>query len=61
MMITMDTKFGRTYCAISDVRTCLDFQLQLPQHFIDGNGTYYGILRAIEVYKICLRIVKFCS
>ena len=43
MMVAMDTKFGRIYCAISDVRIFLYFQLQLPQNFPNHNETY-GIL-----------------
>ena len=39
MMVAMDTKFGRIYCAISDVRNFLYFQLQLPRHFYDRNET----------------------
>ena len=30
-MVAMDTKFRRIYCAISDGRIFLYFQLQLPQ------------------------------
>ena len=32
-MVAMDTKFGRIYWVISDVRNFLYVQLQLPQHF----------------------------
>ena len=41
----MDTKSGRIYCAISDVRNVFYFQLQPPQTFIDHNETY-GILKS---------------
>ena len=44
MMVVMDTKFGRIYCAISDARIFLDFHLQLPQTFTDRKETY-GILK----------------
>ena len=44
-MGAMDTKFGRIYCAISDVRNVFYFQLQLPQNFINRNETY-GILKS---------------
>ena len=44
-MVATDTKFGRIYCAISDIRIFLYFQLQLPQHFTDRNETY-GILKS---------------
>ena len=40
MMVAMDTKFGRIYCVISDVRNCLYFQLQLPQNVTDCNEAY---------------------
>ena len=43
VMVAMDTKFGRIYCAMSDVKNLFYFQLQLPQNFIDHNETY-GIL-----------------
>ena len=39
-MVAMDTKFGRIYCEISDVRIFLYFQLQLPQNVTDRNETY---------------------
>ena len=39
-MVAMDTKFWRTYCAISDFRNLLYFQLQLPQYFTYRNETY---------------------
>ena len=45
MMVAMDTKFGRIYCAISKVRKFLYFQLQLPQNATDCNETY-GILKS---------------
>ena len=38
MMVAMDIKFGRIYCAISDVRNFLYFQL--PHNFTDHNETY---------------------
>ena len=38
-MVAMDTKFGRSYCAISDVRNLVYFQLQLPQNFTNRNET----------------------
>ena len=44
-MVAMDTKFEIIYCAISDVRILLYFQLQLPQNFTDRNETY-GILKS---------------
>ena len=40
MMVAMDTKFGRLYCAISDARNLLYFQLELPQSVTDRNETY---------------------
>ena len=40
IMVAMDAKFGITYCAISDIRIFLYFQLQLPQNFTDSNETY---------------------
>ena len=43
-MVAMDTKYGRIYCAISDIRNVLYFQHQLPQTFTDLNETY-GILK----------------
>ena len=43
-MVAMDTKFRRIYCAMSDGRIILYFQLQLPQNFTDCNETY-GILK----------------
>ena len=36
-MVAMDTKFGRIYCAISDVRNVLYFQPQIPQNVTDRN------------------------
>ena len=33
MTVAMDTKFGIIYCAISDIRDFLYFQLQRPQNF----------------------------
>ena len=44
-MVAMESKFGRTYCAISDSRIFFYFQLQLPQNVTDGNETY-------EIYDI---------
>ena len=44
-MVVMDTKFGRIYCTITDVRIFLYFQLQLSQKFTDHNETY-GILKS---------------
>ena len=44
-MGAMDTKFGRIYCAIRDVRNFLYFQLQLPQNCVYRNETY-GILKS---------------
>ena len=46
-MVPMDTKFGRIYCAISDIRIFLHFQLQPPQNFTDHNETY-GISKTIK-------------
>ena len=40
MMVAMDIKFGRIYCAISDVIIFLYFQLELPHNFTDHNETY---------------------
>ena len=46
-MVAMDFKFGRIYCAISDVRKKNYFQLQLPQNVTDCNETYgYDILKS---------------
>ena len=44
-MVAIDTKFGRIYCAINDIRLFLYFQLQLPPNFTDRNETY-GILKS---------------
>ena len=43
-MFAFDTKFGRSYCEISDIRIFFYFQLQLPQNFTDSNA--YGILKS---------------
>ena len=45
IMVAMDTKFGKIYCAISDVGYFLYLQLQLPQNFTDRNAIY-GILKS---------------
>ena len=48
MMVGMDTKFGRIYCAISDARNLLYFQLQLPQHYIKSE---WGIQKHVLEFK----------
>ena len=42
-MIAMDTKLGRIYCAISDIRILLYFQLQQPQNFKELMGVYKSV------------------
>ena len=53
-MVAMDTKFWRIYCAISDIRVYLHFQLNSLKKFSDRNETYGKEL--MGVYKLCLRI-----
>ena len=36
-MVAMDIKFGRTYCAISDIKN--NYIFKLPQNFTDHNET----------------------
>ena len=50
----MDTKFWRIYCAISDIRVYLHFQLNSLKKFTDRNESYGKEL--MGVYKLCLRI-----
>ena len=58
-LVTMDTKFGRIYCAISAINLLcnqsffLYLQIQLPHFFTNRNETY-GILKNSQNFKMLL-------
>ena len=56
-MVAMDTKFGRIYCAISDIIYFFYFLFQLPQNLYTDSNETYGILRSCwGLQKIILEL-----
>ena len=58
-MVAMDTTFVIIYCAISDVRNFVYFQLQLPKNVTDPKETY-STLKSYWWSIKYLRILTMC-